>query len=331
MTTFDLANEIMADALDVPAAGREEFVQRVCGEDLELRHEVTLLLDLYDAAGDLLDEPAVRPGRLAAGDLVAGRYRVLRELGCGGMGAVYEVEEPGVPGALALKTLAAQLRNDAEAMARFRAEFRAARGVSHPNVCPVFELLETDGMPAFTMALLPGEALAERMARGRLPMAEARAIARGVAAGLDALHAAGIVHHDLKPGNIVLADGVPVIMDFGLSATDWNCGPAGPETQRSAIEGSPDYMAPERFRNAAAGPAADIYAFGLILFEMATGYRPFPVEDLLPAVLRRSMEDAPRLSECGGPERWDQAIARALSRDPGARQRSAGDVLSEMT
>ena len=110
----------------------------------------------------------------------------------------------------------------------------------------------------------------------------------------------------------------------------WDGGPAGPETMRSGIEGSPDYMAPERFRSAAYGPAADIYAFGLILFEMAAGRRPFPAEELLPAALRRSMEDAARVGEFGGPERWDRAIARALGRDPGARQSSAGGVLSEM-
>lgn len=268
LTPFDRANELMADALEVPPAQRAAFVLQHCGGDAQWRRDVLRLLDLYGAAGDLLEEPAVRHGRLGVGDTVANRYLVRAELGRGGMGAVYEVEDLHARGTRAMKTLAPELHNDADAILRFRAEFLVARDVSHANVCPVFDLVECGGILAFTMARLDGETLAGRLATGPVHTDEALRIAHGLAGGLDALHEAGIVHRDLKPSNIVLVNGVPVIMDFGLAA--------GPQTLPSGFAGSPDYMAPEQFRQGATTPAADIYAFGLILFEMTTGQRPFP-------------------------------------------------------
>jgi serine/threonine protein kinase len=322
LTPFDRANELMADALDVPPARRAAFVLQHCGGDAQRHRDVLRLLELYDAAGDLLEKPAVRLGRLGVGDTVANRYLVKAELGRGGMGAVYEVEDLHARGARAMKTLAPQLHNDAEAILQFRAEFLVARGVSHANLCPVFDLVECGGILAFTMARLDGETLAERFARGPVHTEEALRIARGLADGLDALHQAGIVHRDLKPSNIVLVNGVPVIMDFGLAA--------GPQTRPNGLAGSPDYMAPEQFRQGAANPAADIYAFGLILFEMTTGRRPFPAEDLIAAAIRRSIEDAPLVSDCGGARDWDGPLARALQRNPRARTASAGEVLRQL-
>ena len=322
LTPFDRANELMADALEVPAARRAAFVLQHCGGDAQRHRDVLRLLELYGAAGDLLEEPAVRRGGLWVGDTVADRYLVRAELGRGGMGAVYEVEDLHASGTRAMKTLTPELHNDAEAMLRFRAEFLVARGVSHANVCPVFDLVDCDGILAFTMARLDGETLAERLAPGPLHTADALEIARGLAEGLDALHKAGIVHRDLKPSNIVLVKGVPVIMDFGLAADT--------ATLRHDFAGSPDYMAPEQFRQGAATPAADIYAFGLILFEMITGRRPFPAEDLIAAAIRRSIEDAPPVSDCGGSREWDGPVAWALQRNPDARPASASAVLRQL-
>jgi serine/threonine protein kinase len=181
------------------------------------------------------------------------------------------------------------------------------------------------------MKCLNGETLASRLSQGPLSAAEALRIARGIASGVNALHAEGIVHCDLKPGNIMLdaASGgaaTPVIVDFGL-ATRATAGPA------KAVSGSPQYMAPEQFRLAPVSPAVDVYAFGLILFEMIAGTRPFPAEELLPAAIRRAVEAAPRLRSLApwAPVAWDEAIALALSRVPSERPRSAGEVLDMMT
>jgi len=329
LTPFDRANELMADALEVPSARRAAFVLKHCGGDAQRHRDVLRLLELYGAAGDLLEEPAVRQGRLWVGDTVADRYLVRAELGRGGMGAVYEVEDLHARGTRAMKTLAPELHNDAEAILRFRAEFLVARGVSHANVCPVFDLVDCGGILAFTMARLDGETLAGRLALGPLHTEEALKITRGLAEGLDALHEAGIVHRDLKPSNIVLVNGVPVIMDFGLAAD--TAGPLrGHAARRNDFAGSPDYMAPEQFRHGAATPAADIYAFGLILFEMTSGRRPFPAEDLIAAAIRRSIEDAPLVSDCGGSRDWDGPVAWALQRNPHARPTSAGAVLRQL-
>jgi serine/threonine-protein kinase len=139
------------------------------------------------------------------------------------------------------------------------------------------------------------------------------------------------VHRDLKPGNIVLTPGpdgadVPMLIDFGLA------GPHGAEASAAPISGSPDYMSPEQFRGTPAGPEADIYAFGLILFEMLAGARPFPFEELLPAVVRRTTEDAPSLCAVAPwiPRVWDAPIARALSRAAARRPGSAMELIAEV-
>jgi serine/threonine-protein kinase len=199
-------------------------------------------------------------------------------------------------------------------------------------VCPVYDLFLFDTprglVAAATMPRFRGESLAARLSRGLMPPAEALRIAGGIAAGIDALHSAGLAHRDLKPGNIMLTPGpggaaVPVLLDFGLAE------PLSVLGTSTLISGSPDYMAPEQFRRASATPAADIYAFGLILFEMLAGRGPFPAEELLPAIVRRNTEDAPVLSDVASwtPRAWDAPIARALSRDAARRPGSATELI----
>jgi serine/threonine protein kinase len=162
-------------------------------------------------------------------------------------------------------------------------------------------------------------------------------IASGIAAGIDALHRDGVVHRDLKPGNVILraagGEVTPVIIDFGIAARAVPS-PAerGCDTQVGEIAGSPDYMAPEQFRGSPVTQAADIYAFGLILFEMAARKRPFPAEDLLPAAIRRATEDAPDVCAVApsAPRAWAGPIARALARDPAKRPASALAIIRDI-
>lgn len=339
---FELVNEVVEEALDIPFAEREEFVPARCGSDEDLLANALRLLAISDSMDGFLDSPPASLPEIRPGDVLGGRFRIIKELGAGGMGSIFLAEDRQL-GEVALKTLHLEMRDDTRAMERFLAEIRTARAIRHPNVCPVFDLFTFDharGGPlvAFTMKYLSGETLAYRLSRGAIPPAEAIQIARGIGAGVDALHAEGIVHGDLKPGNIMLTPGrdgatAPVIMDFGLASQPGTGGPAsGSDMVPVAISGSPDYMAPEQFRTALVAKSADIYAFGLNLFEMIAGSRPFPPEELLPAVIRRTTEDAPRVCTVApwAPRAWDGAIARALSRAASKRPGSAREILDEI-
>jgi serine/threonine protein kinase len=331
---FERVNEVVEEALDLPSAERETFVSARCGSDEDLLANVLRLLAVSNSMDGFLDSPPASLSEIRPGDVLGGRFRIVEELGAGGMGSIFLAEDRQL-GEVALKTIHPEIRDDTCAMDRFLAEIRTARAIRHPNVCPVFDLFtfehaRTGPLVAFTMQYLRGETLACRLSRGAIPAGEAIRIASGIGAGLDALHAEGIVHRDLKPGNIMLATGrdgtvAPVIMDFGLAGQPGSDAPA-------VISGSPDYMAPEQFRAASVAKTADIYAFGLILFEMIAGSRPFPPEELLPAVIRRTTEDAPRVCTVApwAPRAWDGAIARALSRAASKRPGSAREILDEI-
>ena len=215
---------------------------------------------------------------IRSGDVLGGRFRILEELGTGGTSTVYRADDLQF-GEVALKIPHPEICGVRGASERLRAELHAARAVRHPNVCTVYDLFVFETrlgrIAATTMPCLPGETLAARLSRGPIPSGEVMRIAHGIAGGIDALHSAGIVHRDLKPENILLTlrpDGgaIPVLMDFGLAVSPGTMASAAP------ISGSPDHMAPEQFRGAPASPAVDLYAFGLILFEMLAGARPFP-------------------------------------------------------
>jgi serine/threonine protein kinase len=310
----ELAGSLAEGPVDLAASAGPDLTA-----DESLRASVLRLLDQQTASD-------FRPG-----DVVGGRFRILKELGAGGIGTVFLAKDRQL-GEVALKILHPELAKNRGAAERLAKEVRVARSIRHPNLRPAFDLFRYNRprktpIVAATMQYLRGETLSARLSRGAIAATEAIPIAKGIAAGIDALHGAGIVHRDLKPGNIMLIGGregaaKPVIMDFGL-ATD---------RVPSAIEGSPDYMAPEQFRAAAATPAADIYAFGLILFEMIAGRRPFPSEDLLPAAIRRNTEDAPRLSAVApsAPHAWTAPIALALARDPADRPNSATELVQRM-
>jgi serine/threonine protein kinase len=333
LSRFDLVNSVAEEAIDLAAPERPAFLASRCGLDRELLASVERLLAISDTADGFLDAPS-DGGEIRPGDVLGNRFRILEELGAGGMCAVYLAEDRQL-GEVALKIPHPELRGAPGAIERLAAEIRAVRAVHHPNVCPVYDLLffETPRGPiaAATMPRLCGETLAARLTRGPIAPDQAMLIAGGIAAGIDALHRAGIVHRDLKPGNILLTPGpdgadVPVLIDFGLA------GPPGAEASAAPISGSPDYMAPEQFRGTPAGPEADIYAFGLILFEMLAGARPFPAEELLPAVVRRTTEDAPSLCAASPwiPRVWDAPIARALSRAAAHRPSLAMELIAEV-
>ena len=223
-------------------------------------------------------------GRFLPGSLLAERYRVVALLGRGGMGEVYRADDLTLGQQVALKFLPDEAAKDPGLLERFRGEVRIARKVSHPNVCRVYDVGEVDGLTYFTMEYVDGEDLASLLRRiGRLPHDKALDIARQLCAGLAAAHAKGVLHRDLKPANIMLdGRGQAVITDFGLAAlTDQVPG-------AEVRSGTPAYMAPEQLAGREVTEKSDLYALGLVLYELFTGKRAFSAENLSELVQSRA-------------------------------------------
>jgi serine/threonine protein kinase len=279
-------------------------------------------------------------------DVVAGRYQIIALLGSGGMGEVYEALDTVLGGKVALKTLAAGMAIDETGVARIKAEVQIARRVTHRNVCRVFDVgfhaddrpegdeVPSVAIPFFTMELLPGETLRSRLRRcGPLSPVEVLALLEQIAAGLDAAHAAGIVHRDLKTENVILVpqeeDSVEarvVITDFGLAHhLDPQALCRIPLMLHAA--GTLGYMAPEQLAGEQPSRATDIYALGVVLFELLTGGLPFTVAEIVASKGRCGPPPSLR-SSCAAPPAWQVVIDRCLEESPAARFGSVGELLS---
>ena len=258
-----------------------------------------------------------------------GPYRVVERLGEGGMGVVYRAVDERLERSVALKFLAADLIRDPEARRRFLLEARAASRIEHANVCTVYEAGETpEGEAYLVMAFYEGETLERRLTRGPLPVAEALDLAIQIARGLERAHEAGIVHRDVKPGNVMItAHGEAKLLDFGLARLR----DAAPITREGTTLGTPVYMAPEQLRGEEPGPAVDVWALGVVLWEMIAGRPPFGRDPRSAPALILHEEPAP----LGGlrpeaPAAVVAAVARALAKDPADRQASAAALRTEL-
>ena len=268
-------------------------------------------------------EGAATPLNLAPGTVLLERYRVLSILGRGGMGLVYRADDLKLGQPVALKFLPPSLARDPEYRERFLSEVRNARQVSHPNVCRVYDVAEANGHYFLSMEYVDGEDLSTLLARiGRLPPAKALEIAHELCAGLAAAHARQFVHRDLKPANIMIdGRGHARITDFGLAV-------APEEARPGELAGTPSYMAPELFEGKPATVQSDIYALGVVLYELYTGKHPW---DRRPATdsKRRESGRPPSSPSFHTPEidsAVDRIILRCLEIDPTARPSSALQV-----
>jgi serine/threonine protein kinase/tetratricopeptide (TPR) repeat protein len=325
-----------------------------------LREEVEQLITADEKAGSFMNEPAIaqfarassfHPGRaLQLGTILSARFRILRLIGRGGMGEVYEADDLEIDTRVALKTLRPEISSDLEAVARFRNELQLTRRITHPNVCRTFDLARhsitgadspaTYDVVYITMELLEGVTLAEKLRSGRLTAEQAFPIVHQIAEALDAVHKVGVIHRDLKPGNVMLcsqplanAASAPqrvVVMDFGLARSFARLGdPLAPASISGPLMGTPAYMAPEQLRGKPATIASDIYALGLIMFEIVTGSRlSDDLSQYDPRVDCPSMQTL--LERKPLDPQWAPVIQRCLASDPAKRFLNAMEAIAAL-
>lgn len=350
---------ILDEALQLAPHERERWLDRTCAGDPESRTLIEQLLLADEAQGGLLDTPSgaflgeilrdvhanappdatLLPDRLVEsptttrreflpGTILAGRYRIVSLLGRGGMGEVYRADDLRIGQAVALKFVAERLHRDPEYIGRLTSEARLARQVSHPNVCRVYDVADAEDRPFIAMEYVDGEDLASLLKRiGHLPAAKAIDIARQLCAGLEAAHRQGVLHRDLKPANIMLdGRGQVRITDFGLAVADTVL----PGTEIRA--GTPAYMAPEQLDGRDVTVRSDIYALGLVLYELFTGAPAF--RGGRPADLQRGQDDSTPAPPARVADGVDPAIERAilscLEPDPALRPASAAAVAATL-
>ncbi len=301
---------------DVPESSRYCLA---CGARVDASHAPTLTVAATDS--QLPSSDALDGAQFIPGTMLAGRYRIVGLLGRGGMGEVYRAEDLKLGQAVALKFLPKEVTHRADRLARFHQEVRLARHVSHPNVCRVHDIGETGGQHFLSMEYIDGEDLASLLRRiGRLPSDKALELARQLCAGLAAAHDRKVLHRDLKPANVLIdGQGRARIADFGLADL------ADERRDTHAIAGTPGYMAPEQMAGQELTTRTDVYALGLVLYEMFTGKRALTVDGALLGGLGQN--GAPPVSPSTHISDLDPAIEhvilRCLERDPARRPPSA--------
>lgn len=268
------------------------------------------------------------------GQLVAGRYRVEQLLGAGGMGAVYRAEHTQLRKSVALKVLHRSMLTNEEAVARFEREGIAAARIEHSNVASAtdFGRLE-DGAFFLVMEYVDGRSLAGALREGPLAPDRAVRIGRQVLEALEAAHSLDIVHRDLKPDNIMLVEREGServkVLDFGIAKVRFADAPSGQLTQLGTVFGTPEYMCPEQAMGQAVDHRADLYAFGIILYEMLAGQVPFQADDLM-VLLTKQMTEVPPMLPQSVPTDLQSLVARLLAKEPADRPQSAAAVRAEL-
>jgi serine/threonine protein kinase len=351
----DRISDLYHRALACTPEDRNTFLEAACDGDAALRDELESLLRYEADSARFLETPVA----VVAHDLEGtpntsqmigrqlGPYTITAPLGSGGMGEVYRARDTKLGRDVAIKILPSQFTADPERRVRFAREARLLATLNHPHIGAIYGLEESDGVTALVLELVEGPSLADRLARGPLPVAEALAIARQIAAALDAAHQKGIVHRDLKPANVVLqaesgsaSDARAKVLDFGLAKTLMLPGHgqgtvtedrSSAGTAEGRVLGTPAYMSPEQARGQAVDKRTDIWAFGCVLFEMLSGQRPFEggtVTDTLARILERDPDWSALATETPAPVRT--LLARCLRKDPRKRLHDIADALIEI-
>lgn len=324
--------EIWRAALEAEPGSRSAFVREACAGDASLEAEIQSLLAHDREDSEFLEPPEATLEAPIEGTVIQ-QYAVLEKIGAGGMGIVFRARDTRLNRLVALKLLPRERGGDPERRRRFAKEARAASALNHPNIVTVHDIVEDGGQIAIVMEHVAGRPLSQLIRAGGMPIREALDYAIQIADGLAAAHAAGIVHRDIKPGNIlVTGDGRIKILDFGLAKVALPAGEGEDPTVTGRIAGTVAYMSPEQAHGLPVDSRSDIFSFGALLYEMLSGRRAFQRNSsasTLAAVIEGSPDPLGEVESKLPPE-LQKLLWRCLRKDPAQRWQNTGDLLASL-
>lgn len=340
--------EVLQAALDRAPQERAAFLNEVCAGDEELQTEASSLVSAHDAALDFIEEPAMtQDARVILGDhklkntgREIGPYKIIDELGSGGMGEVYLAQDTRLDRLVALKVLPVYFVSDETRLRRFQREARAASALNHPNILTIHEVGELDGIHFIATEFIDGQTIRELIATGDLSIAEVLDLVSQVAAALSAAHAAGIVHRDIKPENIMRrGDGIVKVLDFGIVKLLEQTQPemsvhTRSQTEMGAVLGTVGYMSPEQARGLEVDERTDIWSLGVVLYEMLAHRAPFTGAtrmDTIVAILEREPPSLVQRTDDPLLRGLWTIVDRTLRKEAAERYQSAGELLSDLS
>jgi serine/threonine protein kinase/dienelactone hydrolase len=341
---WEKVKEIYETAFECNPLQRTAYVNRQTNDDL-VRAEVLRLLADSDSVGSFLSTPPFVDSRsthtevherLVEGQVLSGRFRIVSFVAAGGMGEVYKAEDTRLGRIVVLKFLPKKLSEDSVSLELFRQEAKAASALNHPNICTVYDFGDDAGRAFIAMEYLEGETLSTRLKSGSLPLKDALKTAFEVSSALNAAHRKGIVHRDIKPGNIMLISSGAKLLDFGLAKHETPVTAVGDVedcfTGEAAVVGTLSYMSPEQLQGKDVDARGDIFSFGVVLYEMLTGRRALQRKPQANSIVDAKNEAPRPIREFtkGVPDEVEALIRRCLLTRPADRYQSMNEVLQQL-